>query len=495
MHDEFMFLDQYAMLDLKRSHKLIFVGVLCCLSGLFCLSFRPLRITYQLVSWTVGEDTVRGTLWLPETINAPLPAVLLVHGVMSDRDTFTAAGQSLAQSGVAALSFDFRGYGDSDGAADTADNHQQDLLAAILFLRSQAIVKADQLTLVGHSMGATTVAEISPGLGLQASYGMGMEPQDSVTKSGIQWLTGLYDSLHPPSAYAQVWVSATANHHTEPIDLKTWQKIWSGIQRDLPGSDLQTQGWWRFYGCCLLGLGVLLLLLGSGWFEVGRFSTLLGLTLSIAALAGLGYFQILDGPLAGNGIFILLLAYLLSGVPTGLSRPLLLAGLLIWSSREGVAILRTLPHYLAEPQDLGAVPVYLLQSLIYPLIGLLKLKAALFTSVYTRLEPSFYLPAVLMLEWLFPGWWCKNSIKKAYRSRSLRWSGFILGLALLFLSFSLFYRYQQGYLYSESLNKLAGVLFTDILPTFVLAGVGFGVWHLPKGKRRPRDDSNVRPTV
>ncbi len=490
--------NQYDMLfAIKRTRCLIFIGVLCLLCGLFCLSFRPLRVTFQYVSWTVGQDTVRGTLWLPESIQTPIPGVILVHGVMSDRDTFVSAAQSLAQSGVAALSFDLRGYGDSDPAADTAENHQQDLLSAILFLRSQSIVQADKLTLVGHSMGATTVAEVVNGLGLQAAYGMGMEPQSGqAVESEIQWLTGLYDSIHPPAAYTQVWVSATANHQTEPFDLTLWRQIWSGIQLDTDLSDLKAQGWWRFYGAVLVGLGALLLLLGSGWFQVGQYSTLLGLSLAIALLTGLGYFQILAGPFAGNIIFVLLLAYVLSGLTSKRQNQLLLTVLLIWGSRELASLLRTIPHYLTEPQALAVLPLYLSQSLTYPLIAVLKLKSFLFTSFYTRLEPSAYLLGLLMLEWLFPGWWCKYSIKNGSLSRSSKRSAIILMLALMLLAICVFYRFQQGYLYSDSLHKVAGVVFKDILPTFVLAGLGFWIWHrLQRGKKRPRDDSNVRPTV
>ena len=68
----------------------------------------------QNVEFKVGNETLRGSLFIPEG-KGPFPAVVFFHGRGSDRTNYLPMAEKLAQDGILALAFDFRGCGESDG--------------------------------------------------------------------------------------------------------------------------------------------------------------------------------------------------------------------------------------------------------------------------------------------------------------------------------------------------------------------------------------------
>jgi pimeloyl-ACP methyl ester carboxylesterase len=78
-------------------------------------------------------------------------AVVLLHMYPADRDSWTPFASRLAGEGYTALSFDFRGYGES-GGAKRIDQIWRDVLAAVRLMRSRG---HGRIALVGASMGGT----------------------------------------------------------------------------------------------------------------------------------------------------------------------------------------------------------------------------------------------------------------------------------------------------------------------------------------------------
>jgi alpha-beta hydrolase superfamily lysophospholipase len=78
-------------------------------------------------------------------------AVVLLHMYPADRGSWAPFASRLANEGYTALSFDFRGYGES-GGAKRIDQIWRDALAAVRFMRSRG---HGQIALVGASMGGT----------------------------------------------------------------------------------------------------------------------------------------------------------------------------------------------------------------------------------------------------------------------------------------------------------------------------------------------------
>lgn len=84
------------------------------------------------------------------------PLIVMAHGLSGTRrDRLGAFAERFAATGVAALVFDHRGFGDSDGERDLFDpaRQLQDWRAAIAFARSLADVDAERVATFGSSMG------------------------------------------------------------------------------------------------------------------------------------------------------------------------------------------------------------------------------------------------------------------------------------------------------------------------------------------------------
>ena len=94
--------------------------------------------------------TLAGHLYLPGG-QPPYPAVVVCHGLISRKDNHAEFARFLQERGLAALAFDFRGHGESQGCLDAEALH--DISAAIAYLRGRPEVDADRLAIRGSSMG------------------------------------------------------------------------------------------------------------------------------------------------------------------------------------------------------------------------------------------------------------------------------------------------------------------------------------------------------
>ena len=108
---------------------------------------------------TLPEGIV-GTLNVPDA-GASGPAVIMLHGFASSRDEiggiFAAQAAALAEAGIASLRIDFRGYGESDPAAEasvTIDRMLEDSDIARTYLAGIDGVDAERIGVIGYSFGA-----------------------------------------------------------------------------------------------------------------------------------------------------------------------------------------------------------------------------------------------------------------------------------------------------------------------------------------------------
>jgi dienelactone hydrolase len=107
------------------------------------------------------RDSESSALSPPEP--APPPplrpaAVVLAHGIASDRAGVSVLARSLARAGYAVLTPDLRGHGQNrnpfPGALGRRDFLVDDLRAAVDFLRASHEVDGARISVMGHSMGA-----------------------------------------------------------------------------------------------------------------------------------------------------------------------------------------------------------------------------------------------------------------------------------------------------------------------------------------------------
>jgi len=140
------------------------IVVIVLAAGAFALCanhLMPQRIETTDMRFVSGNLTLFGTLYLPEPATAQLPGVVICHGgTRRGRRLalYVAMARALALRGYAVLTFDFRGFGDSDDPQRLrtfADlDFVTDVSAALTALSKQSQVDATRLYAVGHSFGA-----------------------------------------------------------------------------------------------------------------------------------------------------------------------------------------------------------------------------------------------------------------------------------------------------------------------------------------------------
>lgn len=97
-----------------------------------------------------------GRLYIPAnaTAETPAPGILAVHGYINSKEMQLANGIELSRRGYVVLALDQSGHGDSDGPAFSGAFGGP---AGLAYLRSLDIVDVDNIGLVGHSLGGSTI--------------------------------------------------------------------------------------------------------------------------------------------------------------------------------------------------------------------------------------------------------------------------------------------------------------------------------------------------
>ena len=122
------------------------------------------------VSFTSGEDTCAGWLYLPTGVASP-PAVILGHGLGGTSEMrLDAFAERFAQAGIAALAFTYRHFGDSGGQPRQLLSIKRQLAdwdAAIAWVKARGDLDAARIAVWGSSFGgghSITVASRHPEL-------------------------------------------------------------------------------------------------------------------------------------------------------------------------------------------------------------------------------------------------------------------------------------------------------------------------------------------
>lgn len=114
------------------------------------------RVTFSAAD---NGPTLAGVLHLPEGDSGPFPAAVVCHphtlmGGNMGNGVVVSICLALVVAGWAALRFDFRGAGSSEGAFDNGDGERDDVQGAVDFLYVQTEVDPGELAVMGYSFGA-----------------------------------------------------------------------------------------------------------------------------------------------------------------------------------------------------------------------------------------------------------------------------------------------------------------------------------------------------
>jgi hypothetical protein len=124
------------------------------------------ELSTRSLTFPCGDLTLEGALHLPAS--SPAPGVVVCHphpqyGGDMENNVVMAACNALVDRGFAALRFNFRGVGASDGAFDQGNGERDDARAALKQLLSLPEVDEKRSGLIGYSFGAMVAAEVASG--------------------------------------------------------------------------------------------------------------------------------------------------------------------------------------------------------------------------------------------------------------------------------------------------------------------------------------------
>ncbi len=113
-----------------------------------------------------GDITLEGLLHLPEG-DAPFPGVVVCHphpqyGGDMYNNVVGALVRAAPDSGFAALRFNFRAVGESEGTHTGGQAEPDDVRAAFAFLAAQPEIDSGRVALAGYSFGAAMALLASP---------------------------------------------------------------------------------------------------------------------------------------------------------------------------------------------------------------------------------------------------------------------------------------------------------------------------------------------
>jgi alpha/beta superfamily hydrolase len=110
---------------------------------------------------------LEGLLHLPDG-EPPFPGIVICHphpqfGGEMHNNVVGALVRAANGAGIAALRFNFRGVGESEGTYDGGKGEQDDARAALHALRSQPEIDPQRVALSGYSFGATVTLNVASG--------------------------------------------------------------------------------------------------------------------------------------------------------------------------------------------------------------------------------------------------------------------------------------------------------------------------------------------
>ncbi len=108
----------------------------------------------QTVSFVSGIRTLKGDLYIPAS-KAPHPAVVFAHGSGASTRSVAFFTTYFLQLGIAVLTFDKQGAGESTGDWETGsfDELADDVIAGIDFLKTQNTINPKKIGVMGNSQG------------------------------------------------------------------------------------------------------------------------------------------------------------------------------------------------------------------------------------------------------------------------------------------------------------------------------------------------------
>jgi pimeloyl-ACP methyl ester carboxylesterase len=482
----------------------------------------PDDVAVERISFPGPFGRLEGKLW-SRTGVAPTLAVLICHGVQTNKEVMDTFAIEAVRRGALALTFDYGGYGESERHGDELEKMVQDSSAALKLLISRA--PGLKLVAIGHSMGATYATELArrhPEI--EAVVAMGNEPvSPDVPPKNVMFAMGVFDVFHSveemldttrQSAHApallpnelsgdhrlgtarKMATSPLTDHGPEPLDGDLMQASFDWFEASVPHTLQQRVAFEdvlrvKFHTLAALGLGWALVL---AWCFFRRSASFVRVRLHVLAFVGLIAASFLVStakvPLfADAGLLVLLSGMLAQGLcAMGHSLeerwPLLRDTFLVLSLAALCLLVGVMAVGFSGALDLGYVGVLprsaLSIALLRPFEGLCMLRAYAFRAWSGGLIPSSLTIGLWVFEALRPGQFFKVVLsgmaaflaRLRFRDRfSISGSNrtsLVAAVVFLILGLVLFKRFKEGWLEEGALSRMVSIGGRGLVLPFLL---------------------------
>lgn len=282
-------------MNVRRYLCLVLSLLLLGIGMLICTVFYPIN-TIEAQSVAIHLDSQRrlmSRIYIPKNSPAPYPVMLLCHGINASKAVMEPLAVELARHGIAAIAFDFGGFGESYSININHKSMEKleastlaDAEAILTFVRSHSQqFDVKKIGIAGHSLGGTTalqLAQIEPQLKSAIILSMSGFATPT-TPANLLLGVGLYEQLNPPKDLREMLqqatngcanpgticgdfsnntarklvISDTADHFTAPYDPQLIREVvnWAQKSFGVPFSNLPIVTPYFIIGICLTFIG------------------------------------------------------------------------------------------------------------------------------------------------------------------------------------------------------------------------------------------------
>ncbi|MFX1573594.1 MAG: alpha/beta hydrolase [Promethearchaeota archaeon] len=189
----------------KKRFILIWVFLAFFIIGTILIFLVPIGIksTYGKTIRTADGVTIVFNVFEPKNEDSNKKAIILGHGVMSNKEMLKDYALEFAEAGFVAVAFDFRGHGQSSGD-HRSGSLIYDIEAIVSYLNSRSDIDMNNLAYLGYSMGGIGLRLVNQSTAFKCFIGAGTMLSKNIRKGNstsplnILMLLGRYDELITP---------------------------------------------------------------------------------------------------------------------------------------------------------------------------------------------------------------------------------------------------------------------------------------------------------
>lgn len=206
---------------ITKIHRGIRLGIILLIAGIiFSILSNPYD-NLQIQPFTIlnkNRETIAGKLYLPNSKTTPFPVVILGHGINNSKQHAHLWGVEFARNGIAAIAFDFRGFGESsqlpksenlvEQLTVTTQEDTRDIYDYIQKTSQQ--FDTQKIGIIGHSMGGNTALEFAknyPDIRSTVTMSYGSEVTPTAPKN-LLFALGIYEQLNPIHKLREIFISS-----------------------------------------------------------------------------------------------------------------------------------------------------------------------------------------------------------------------------------------------------------------------------------------------